>query len=97
MAIPVYQQKFVDSFNKVAFQKLYTTKTPLTATDVHNDKVIPFGVLQTVGVAYTEYFFGPLSRVLWPSRSARLLIVFGDQLHRPDNGESYVAINKPHT
>jgi transposase InsO family protein len=38
----VYQQTFVDTYAKVAFAKLYTTKTPLTAADRLNDKVLPF-------------------------------------------------------
>lgn len=38
----VYQQTFVDTYSKIAFCKLYTTKTPITAADVLNDKVLPF-------------------------------------------------------
>jgi len=38
----IYQQTFVDTYSKVAFAKLYTTKTPITAADVLNDKVLPF-------------------------------------------------------
>jgi len=38
----VYQQTFVDTYSKMAFAKLYTTKTPLTAADLLNDKVLPF-------------------------------------------------------
>ena len=38
----VYQQTFVDTYSKVAFCKLYTTKTPITAADVLNEKVLPF-------------------------------------------------------
>lgn len=38
----VYQQSFVDTYCKVAFAKLYTTKTPITAADMLNDKVLPF-------------------------------------------------------
>jgi transposase InsO family protein len=38
----VYQQTFVDTYSKVAFAKLYTTKTPLTAADLLNDRVLPF-------------------------------------------------------
>jgi transposase InsO family protein len=37
----VYQQTFVDTYSKVAFAKLYTTKTPITAADTLNDKVLP--------------------------------------------------------
>ncbi|RBO11896.1 IS481 family transposase, partial [Vibrio cholerae] len=38
----LYQQTFVDTYSKVAFAKLYTTKTPITAADILNDKVLPF-------------------------------------------------------
>lgn len=38
----VYQQTFVDTYSKWAATKLYTTKTPITAADLLNDKVLPF-------------------------------------------------------
>ena len=38
----IYQQTFVDTYCKVAFAKLYTTKTPITAADILNDKVLPY-------------------------------------------------------
>lgn len=38
----IYQQTFVDTYSKVAFAKLYTTKTPITAADILNDRVFPF-------------------------------------------------------
>jgi len=38
----VYQQTFIDTYCKVAFAKLYTTKTPITAADALNDPVLPF-------------------------------------------------------
>lgn len=38
----IYQQTFVDTYSKVAFAKLYTTKTPITAADTLNDTVLPF-------------------------------------------------------
>jgi transposase InsO family protein len=37
----VYQQTFVDTFSKVAFCKLYTTKTLITSADLLNDRVLP--------------------------------------------------------
>ena len=40
----IYQQTFVDTYSKVAFAKLYTTKTPITSADLLNDKVLPFFV-----------------------------------------------------
>ncbi len=38
----IYQQTFVDTYSKVAFAKLYNTKTPITAADMLNDKVLPY-------------------------------------------------------
>jgi len=38
----IYQQSFVDTYSKVAFAKLYTTKTPIAAADLLNDRVLPF-------------------------------------------------------
>jgi transposase InsO family protein len=38
----IYQQTFIDTYSKVAFAKLYTTKTPITAADLLNDRVLPF-------------------------------------------------------
>ena len=38
----IYQQTFIDTYSKQAFAKLYTTKTPITAADILNDKVLPF-------------------------------------------------------
>ena len=38
----VYQQTFVDTYSKIAHCKLYTTKTPITAADLLNDRVLPY-------------------------------------------------------
>ena len=38
----IYQQTFIDTYSKVAFAKLYTSKTPITSADSLNDKVLPF-------------------------------------------------------
>jgi|TARA_R110001606_G_scaffold366348_1_gene521449 transposase len=50
----IYQQTFVDTYSKVAFAKLYTTKTPITAADMLNDKVLP----------YFEQYELPMLRIL---------------------------------
>ena len=46
----VYQQTYVDTYSKVAQCKLYTTKTPITAADLLNDRVLPFYVSQELPV-----------------------------------------------
>ena len=38
----IYQQTFIDTYSKVAAAKLYDRKTPLTAADLLNDRVLPF-------------------------------------------------------
>ena len=38
----VYQQTFIDTYAKVAYAKLYDRKTPITAADLLNDRVLPF-------------------------------------------------------
>lgn len=38
----IYQQTFIDTYSKVAHCKLYVSKTPITAADLLNDRVLPF-------------------------------------------------------
>src|ERR1700730_8426405 len=38
----IYQQTVIDTYAKVAFAKLYDRKTPITAAEVLNDRVVPF-------------------------------------------------------
>src|SRR5438094_906760 len=61
----VYQQTFIDTYAKVGFAKLYDRKTPITAAELLNDRVIPFfeshGVklLRTLTDRGTEYCGNP--------------------------------------
>ncbi len=50
----VYQQTFIDTYSKVGFAKLYDRKTPVTAADLLNDRVLPFFDQQGI----------PLTRIL---------------------------------
>lgn len=50
----IYQQTFIDTYAKVGFAKVYDMKTPLTAADLLNDRVVPF---------FDEHGI-PLSRIL---------------------------------
>jgi transposase InsO family protein len=50
----IYQQTFIDTYSKVGFAKLYPEKTPITAADLLNDRVVPF---------FEEHDI-PLSRIL---------------------------------
>lgn len=38
----IYQQTFIDTYSRVAFAKLYTTKHAITSADILNDRVLPF-------------------------------------------------------
>jgi len=38
----IYQQTFIDTYSKVVCAKLYDRKTPITAADILNDRVLPF-------------------------------------------------------
>ena len=38
----LYQQTFIDTYSKAAFAKLYDRKNALVATDLLNDRVVPF-------------------------------------------------------
>jgi transposase InsO family protein len=38
----IYQQTVIDTYSSVVFAKLYTSKVPVTAADVLNDRVPPF-------------------------------------------------------
>ena len=57
----IYQQTFVDTYSKVAMAKLYTMKTPITAADLLNDRVLPFfeehgmGILRMLTDRGTEF------------------------------------------
>ena len=42
----IYQQAYIDTYSKVAFAKLYDRKTPITAADLLNDRVVPFHDVQ---------------------------------------------------
>ena len=50
----IYQQTFIDTYSKVGFAKLYDRKTPITAADLLNDRVLPFFETHAI----------PLNRVL---------------------------------
>lgn len=38
----IYQQTLIDTYSRVAFAKLYTSKHAITSAEVLNDRVIPF-------------------------------------------------------
>lgn len=44
----IYQQTFIDTYSRVTMAKLYTDKTPVTAADLLNDKVLPWFAEQEI-------------------------------------------------
>ncbi len=38
----IYQQTFIDTYTRVAFAKLYDSKSAITSADILNDRVLPF-------------------------------------------------------
>lgn len=46
----IYQQTFIDTYTRVAFAKLYTEKTAITAAHALNDAVLPWFAEQEVAV-----------------------------------------------
>jgi len=73
----IYQQTFIDTYSKVAAAKLYTEKTPITAADLLNDRVLPL---------FEEHEI-PLSRIL-TDRGTEYC-----GLHDRHHYELYLAIN----
>src|SRR5438874_3095627 len=73
----IYQQAFIDTYSKVAAAKLYTEKTPITAADLLNDRVLPL---------FEEHEI-PLSRIL-TDRGTEYC-----GLHDRHHYELYLAIN----
>ena len=77
----IYQQTFIDTYAKVGFAKLYTMKTPITAADLLNDRVLPFfeehqmGILRILTDRGTEYCGKP------ESHDYQLFLVLNDIEH----------------
>ncbi len=51
MSAPVYQRTVVDTYSKVGFAKLYDSRTPITAAEMLNDRVLPFFQEQGIAVS----------------------------------------------
>jgi hypothetical protein len=64
----IYQQTFIDTYAKVAFAKLYDRKTPITAADLLNDRVVPFYDTHEAPLTSRPKATASLLRI-WPSVS----------------------------
>ena len=84
----IYQQTFIDTYAKGAFAKLYDRKTPITAADLVNDRVVPFYDAREVRLCRvltdrgTEYCGNPRIRALSSARGYR---PFAHQDQEPAN------------
>jgi hypothetical protein len=63
-----YQQTFVDTYPKLAFAKLYTTKIPITAADLLNDKVLSF--FANAQIPMLRILTDRGTELLWQSQNA---------------------------
>lgn len=78
----IYQQTFIDTYSRVAFAKLYTYKTAITAADALNDNVLPWFEQQEVALLRvltdrgTEYCGKPENHAY-----QLYLALEGDKLH----------------
>ncbi len=76
----VYQQTFIDTYAKIGFAKLYDRKTPITAADLLNDRVLPF--YEENGSSYSV--FSPTgARILRQSRASRIRALSRRREYRP--------------
>src|SRR5215203_1212191 len=46
----IYQQTVIDTYSRIAFAKLYTSKHAITSADILNDRVIPFFEQQEIPI-----------------------------------------------
>ena len=89
----IYQQTFVDTYSKWATAKLYTTKTPITAADLLNDRVLPFFAEQGMGMIRiltdrgTEYCGKP------ESHDYQLYLALNDIEHTKTRGCPEFCVN----
>ena len=64
----IEKQTFIDTYAKVACAKLYDRKTPITAADLLNDRVIP--LFDSHDVKLLRVLTDQRQRVLWQSGAA---------------------------
>ena len=90
----IYQQTFVDTYAKLAFAKLYDRKTPITAADLINDRVLPFFDQQDVKLCRCSN--RSRHRVLRQSGASRIRTLPGDRGHRPHPYQDQESADKWH-
>ena len=90
----IYQQTFIDTYTKVAFAKLYDRKTPITAADLLNDRVVPFfDEHERQAVPGADR---PRHRVLRQPRAPRIRALPGGRGHRSLPHQDQEPANQRH-
>jgi surface antigen len=89
----VYQQTVIDTYAKLGFAKLYDTKTPITAAEMLNDRVLPFYEEQGIVVSRADR---SRHRVLWQSTEPRIRALPRGGEHRPYQDQGAQSANQRH-
>ena len=90
----IYQQTFIDTYSKLGIAKLYDRKTPLTAADLLNDRVVPFfaehdvTLLRVLTDRGSEYCGNP--------RTPRVPAVSGPRGYRSHSNEDQEPTDQRH-
>src|SRR3712207_2394612 len=90
----IYQQSFIDTYAKVAFAKLYDRKTPITAADLLNDRVLPY--LRRARGQALPGADRPRHRVLRQPRAARVPALPRGGGHRPHEDQDQEPADEWH-
>ena len=88
-----YQQTFIDTYAKVGFAKLYDRKTPLTAADLLNDRVIPF--YDEHGVVLQRVLTDPGTNIV-DARPPRVRALPRRREHRPQPDQDQEPADRRH-
>lgn len=87
----IYQQTAIDTFSNVGFAKVYSDKTPVTAADLLNDKVLPF--FDEYGLKLLRVLTDRGSEYSWMSEAHAYQIF----LHLNDIEHSRTKVKNPQT
>ena len=75
----IYQQTFIDTYAKVGFAKLYDRKTPITAADLLNDRVLPFYDEHEIPLLRVLVILSEFTSAFWSRKTEASFIVVSYQ------------------
>ena len=90
----VYQQTVIDTYSKVGFAKLYDTKTPITAAEMLNDRVLPF--FEEQGIAVSRVLTDRGTEYCGKPAEPRIRTLFGSREHRPHPDQGTQSADERH-